>query len=87
MDIDPAERTANDDDWDDLAEDHVYEGDLEDLDDDDDDRHELGRGAGVNRAPICGFCGVTALPGDPANVLDTVFVCDNEDCEAFRDVL
>jgi hypothetical protein len=69
---------------------HVYEGDLEDLDDegdDDDDGGELGVGAGVNRAPICGFCGVTALPADPSNVVDTTFVCDNEDCEAFRDVI
>jgi hypothetical protein len=74
--------------WDDdqLDDDHVYAGDLEDLDDDD-DAGELGRGAGVDRAPICGFCGVTALPADPSNVLDTAFVCDNEGCEAFRDLV
>jgi len=90
---DPAERMARDDDWDpsafdddELDEDHVYAGDLEDADDED-DVGELGHGAGVNRAPICGFCGVTALPADPSNVLDTAFVCDNEDCEAYRDVI
>ncbi len=70
-----------------LDEDHVYLGDVEDLDEDDDGAGELGSGAGVNRAPICGFCGVTALPADPSNVIDTAFVCDNEDCEAFRDVI
>ena len=37
----------------------------------------------VDRAPICPFCGVTALPADPANVIDTAFVCENADCEAF----
>ncbi|CAN5555042.1 hypothetical protein BH10ACT1_BH10ACT1_04170 [soil metagenome] len=90
---DPAELMARDDDWDpdavdddELDEDHVYAGDLEDSEDED-DVHELGHGAGVNRAPICGFCGVTALPADPSNVLDTAFVCDNEDCEAYRDVI
>lgn len=72
---------------DELDEDHVYVGDLEDLDEDDDGDGELGLGAGVNRAPICGFCGVTALPADPSNVIDTAFVCDNEDCEAYRDVI
>jgi hypothetical protein len=35
------------------------------------------------RAPICPFCGVTALPADPANVIDTRFMCENPDCEAF----
>jgi hypothetical protein len=35
------------------------------------------------RAPICPFCGVTALPADPAHVIDTRFVCENPDCEAF----
>jgi hypothetical protein len=37
----------------------------------------------VGRAPICPHCGVTALPGDLSNVIDTRFVCDNPDCEAF----
>lgn len=36
-----------------------------------------------DRAPICPDCGVTALPGAPANVLDPPFVCDNADCDAF----
>jgi hypothetical protein len=39
------------------------------------------------RAPICPYCGVTALPGDLAHVLDTRFVCENADCEAFGDVV
>ncbi|QXC63304.1 hypothetical protein KSP35_11245 [Aquihabitans sp. G128] len=93
MPSDPFEAMADDDDWDpsaldddELDPDHVFAGDLEDAEDAD-DLHELGEGAGVNRAPICGFCGVTALPADPANVLDTAFVCDNEDCEAYRDVI
>lgn len=68
-----------------LDADHVFVGDLEDLDQDDDGAGELGIGSGVNRAPICGFCGVTALPADPSNVIDTTFVCDNEDCDAYRD--
>ena len=39
------------------------------------------------RAPICPFCGVTALPGDPSHVIDTRFVCENADCEAFGEVV
>ena len=39
--------------------------------------------ADVDRAPICPECGVTALPAAPANVLDTTFVCENPDCEAY----
>jgi hypothetical protein len=35
------------------------------------------------RAPICPYCGVTALPADTANVVDTRFMCENPDCEAF----
>lgn len=42
---------------------------------------------GLDRAPICPFCGVTALPGDAAHVIDTRFVCDNPDCDAFGDVV
>jgi hypothetical protein len=37
-----------------------------------------------DRAPICPACGVTALPREGA-VLDTTFVCENPDCEAFGD--
>jgi hypothetical protein len=40
--------------------------------------------AEVERAPICPHCGVTALPLEPANVIDSQFVCENPDCEAFR---
>ncbi|MDZ7733388.1 MAG: hypothetical protein U5R31_09980 [Acidimicrobiia bacterium] len=39
--------------------------------------------AEVGRAPICAACGVTALPADPTTVVDTRFVCENPDCEAF----
>ena len=35
------------------------------------------------RAPICPYCGVTTLPAELAHVLDTDFVCDNADCEAY----
>ena len=38
-----------------------------------------------NRAPICPHCGVTALPADPSNVIDTRFVCANPDCDAYGD--
>ncbi len=38
-----------------------------------------------DRAPICAACGVTALPAEPAHVIDTRFVCENPDCEAFGD--
>ena len=35
------------------------------------------------RAPICPSCGVTALPAELSNVLDSGFVCENPDCDAF----
>ena len=43
--------------------------------------------AEIDRAPICPECGVTALPAEAANVIDTPFVCDNPDCEAFGEVV
>ena len=36
-----------------------------------------------NRAPICPFCGVTALPAELSHVVDTGFICDNTDCDAY----
>jgi hypothetical protein len=39
--------------------------------------------ADVGRAPICPYCGVTALPAELSHVLDTEFVCDNADCDAY----
>jgi hypothetical protein len=39
------------------------------------------------RAPICPYCGVTALPADPAHVIDTRFICENPDCDAFGDAI
>ena len=35
------------------------------------------------RAPICPYCGVTTLPAELSHVIDTHFVCDNADCEAY----
>jgi hypothetical protein len=43
--------------------------------------------ADVGRAPICPYCGVTALPGELSNVIDAAFVCENAECEAFGDVV
>ena len=40
-----------------------------------------------DRAPICPHCGVTALPADAAHVIDTRFVCENPDCEAFGEMV
>ena len=41
----------------------------------------------VGRAPICPFCGVTALPAETSNVIDSVFVCDNADCDTYGEVV
>ncbi|HEX3980460.1 MAG TPA: hypothetical protein VHW93_04520 [Acidimicrobiales bacterium] len=41
----------------------------------------------IGRAPICPFCGVTALPRDLAHVIDVTFVCDNDDCVAVGEVV
>jgi hypothetical protein len=35
------------------------------------------------RAPICPYCGVTTLPAELSHVLDTDFVCDTADREAY----
>jgi hypothetical protein len=35
------------------------------------------------RAPICASCGVTALPAELSHVIDSGFVCENPDCDAF----
>ena len=39
--------------------------------------------AEVERAPICPVCGVTALPAETANVIDSAFMCENPDCDAY----
>jgi hypothetical protein len=39
-----------------------------------------------DRAPICPYCGVTMLPSDPSHVIDTRFVCENPDCDAFGEI-
>jgi hypothetical protein len=39
------------------------------------------------RAPICPHCGVTALPAHPSHVVDTAFVCENPDCDAYGEVI
>lgn len=41
--------------------------------------------ADIGRAPICPACGVTALPVDTWNVIDSAFVCENPDCDVFGD--
>jgi hypothetical protein len=40
-----------------------------------------------DRAPICPFCGVTALPAELSHVLDTAFVCENPDCAAYGEAI
>ena len=35
------------------------------------------------RAPICPYCGVTALPAEGRDS----FVCENPECDAFGDVV
>jgi len=41
----------------------------------------------VGRAPICPHCGVTALAADTSNVLDSGFICENPDCDAFGEAV
>jgi hypothetical protein len=43
--------------------------------------------AEVERAPICPDCGVTALAAETSNVIDSPFVCENADCEAFGELV
>jgi hypothetical protein len=43
--------------------------------------------ANAGRAPICSHCGVTALPAELSHVIDSTFVCDNADCDAFGEVV
>jgi hypothetical protein len=43
--------------------------------------------ADVGRAPICPFCGVTALPSESGSWGDPTFVCENPDCEAFGETI
>jgi hypothetical protein len=38
------------------------------------------------RAPICPWCGVTALPGEAVGSA-AAFVCDNADCPAFGETV
>jgi hypothetical protein len=46
-----------------------------------------GDDADIERAPICPYCGVTALPAETSNVIDCGFVCENPDCDAFGDAV
>lgn len=50
-------------------------------------RMSEGDDADVWRAPICSSCGVTALPAETSNVIDSGFVCENADCDAFGDAV
>jgi len=69
--------------WDDEQFPEGWDEDDEAEDADDGD----GGTGGDLRAPICGFCGVTALPKGTSNLIDTEFVCDNEDCDAYRETV
>lgn len=44
-------------------------------------------GYDVDRAPICPWCGVTALPAHRSNVIDGDFACDNEGCPGYGEQL
>jgi len=46
-------------------------------------RDDHDRDPGTGRAPICPSCGVTALPADLSHVIDSRFVCDNAECDAY----
>ena len=50
-------------------------------------RMSEGDDADIERAPICPYCGVTALPAETSNVIDSGFVCENPDCDAFGDAV
>jgi hypothetical protein len=39
--------------------------------------------AEVDRAPICTWCGVTALAAESPDDGELVFICENPDCEAY----
>ena len=64
-----------------------FDSDEPDFGDDDDGGASRYSAANVNRAPICRYCGVTALPAFHSNVVDSPFMCDNEDCEAFGEAV
>ncbi len=40
-----------------------------------------------DRAPICPYCGVTALPAETSSDDGQRFVCENPDCDAFGEVV
>ena len=61
----------------------LWDDDLDGEEQDGDDRD----GDDVGRAPICPSCGVTALPAELSNVIDSGFVCENPDCEAFGETI
>jgi hypothetical protein len=46
-----------------------------------------GDSADFGRAPICPSCGVTALPAETSDALDSGFVCENPDCDAFGETV
>lgn len=64
-----------------------FDSDEPDFSDDDDGGVGRYAAVNVNRAPICRYCGVTALPAYHSNVVDSPFMCDNEDCEAFGEAV
>lgn len=42
-------------------------------------RMSEGYNADIGRAPICPSCGVTALPAETSNVIDSGFVSESHD--------
>lgn len=40
-----------------------------------------------DRAPICPYCGVTALPAGVGHVLGSRLVCEHPDGEAFGEIV
>jgi hypothetical protein len=69
----------DDDDW---SDDDAWSGEDDEFGEADDDDE-----ADVGRAPICPSCGVTALPSQLSNVIDSEFACDNEGCDAYGETL
>jgi hypothetical protein len=49
--------------------------------------HQLVSDVEDGRAPICVSCRVTALPDGASYVLDTRFVCENPDCDAYGEAI
>jgi hypothetical protein len=40
-----------------------------------------------DRAPICPYCGVTAMPAESDRSFDPRFICENPECDAFGEIV